>query len=378
MNIKDYIIKEAEKIGIDIIGFTGVKPFENMKKLLKERRDKGYETEFEENDIELRYNPKKVMPNSKSIIVIGVSYNLHYKSSKKFNARGRLSKSSWGRDYHTVLKNKLEELADAIKKVKEFDYKIFVDTGPLIDREIAKRAGIGWYGKNCSIINDKYGSFIFIGYMITNLDLEENSPLEEKCKTCDLCIRACPTNALEENYKINATRCISYLTQTKRKIPYDLRDKMGIKIYGCDTCQLVCPKNKGVNKGNCESFLPEKTRGYIEIEELFNLSNKEFKKKYGHMAGSWRGKNVLKRNCIIAIGNMKDKTYLDLLKQTLKDPSPMIREYTAWALLKIEPNEGKKVIKEHLKIEKDDNVKNEMKKLLEYFEGGIIENRYNV
>ncbi|MTI47000.1 tRNA epoxyqueuosine(34) reductase QueG [Sporosalibacterium faouarense] len=374
MDLKEDILHRAKKIGIDIIGFSNCEAFDGLRdKLLLRRRNKK-DTEFEENDIELRTKPKRLMSKCKSIIAIGISYNVDVKDNITSDVllkshKGNLSRSSWGIDYHIILKNKLEELAKEIKKVVNFNYKVFVDTGPLVDREIAKRSGIGWYGKNNSIINDKYGSFIFIGYMLTDIDLEPDRPIDNKCGFCTNCIDACPTGAIEGNNIVNARRCISYLTQTKEKIPYELREKMGTKIYGCDTCQLVCPINKKTVLGENESFYPKITNGKIELRELFNMSNREFKKKYGHMAGSWRGKNILKRNCIIAMGNIKDKENLDFIIKGLEDQSSIIREYSAWALLKIDKGLGIKLIRKYIDKEKEVDVKNELIKLLKYFEG---------
>lgn len=376
MDLKKYITEKSKELKIDIIGFAEVEEFKGLKEFLKFRRNKGYETEFEEKDIELRINPQNIMKNCKSIIAIGISYNVDKKNyfetpTKGSNKekKGVLSKSTWGKDYHIILRERLEELAEKIKKIKDYDYKIFVDTGSLVDREVAKRAGIGWYGKNNSIINDKYGSFIFIGYMVTNLELDGDIQQEKKCGDCKMCIEACPTGALEDKHRMNSRKCISYLTQTKEKIPYSLREKMGINIYGCDICQKVCPKNKQALKSQNECFIPKLTNGHIEISELFNLSNKEFKKNYGHMAGSWRGKNVLKRNCIIAMGNIKDIDSIDLLRQGLKDESFMIREYSVWALLKINKELGKDVINKHINLEKDNELKKEMENVMKYFEG---------
>lgn len=282
------------------------------------------------------------MPNCKSIIVIGLSYNINYEQTKRTACDPtiggpdvRLSKSTWGIDYHVVLKERIELLIQEIKKITDFEYKYFVDTGPLIDRELAKKAGVGYFGKNCSIINDEYGSFIFLGYILTNLELDPSQEIEERCGECDYCLKACPTGALEDPYRLNPKKCISYLTQTKDNIPIPLRAKMGMTVYGCDTCQLVCPKNKGIKIPNHKEFIPEITRGYINIEELLNISNREFKKKYGHMAGSWRGKTILKRNAIIALGNMKKEENINLLIPQLRDPNSMIREYAEWAIVNI-------------------------------------------
>ena len=368
MDLKRYIINKSKELNIDMIGFTDCEPLSNIEDYLIERVKENKQTEFEEKDIKKRINPKLTFPDCKTIIVIGLSYNNTFNKRVDYSLKGALSKSSWGLDYHKVLKKRMEKLIEEIKKLAEFNYKYFVDTGPLIDRELAKKSGIGYYGKNCSIINDEYGSFIFIGYILTDLDIE-TSPilLEEKCIDCNICIKSCPTGALEGPYRFNPKKCISYLTQTKDRIPYELRSKMGNKIYGCDTCQLVCPRNKDIKKPNYEEFLPKDTKGYMNIEELLSISNKQFKEKYGFMAGSWRGKNILKRNGIIALGNMRDKEKLNLLEPLLKDPNSMTREYTVWAILNIDYEYGKEVIRDILKYEKDENVKLEMERLINYF-----------
>lgn len=370
MDLKKYIKEKALEIGLDIIGFCSSEPFYEIKEFLIYRKQKGYETEFEEKDTKLRFNPKEILPSAKTIVAVGLSYNIDYKNNidKKNIFKGRLSRASWGIDYHKVLYKKLELLVDYIKKVKDIEYKIFVDTGPLVDREVAKRAGLGWYGKNCSIINDEYGSFIFIGYIITNLEIAIDKESISKCGDCRLCLNACPTKALEDEYILNSKKCISYLTQTKERIPYELRDKMNTKIYGCDTCQIVCPKNKNIRKGKTKEFIPKVTGGYLDIVEIFKLSNREFKEKYGHIAGSWRGKNILKRNCIIALGNLRDKRALELLTKALEDSSPMIREYSAWALMKIDRKLGKKILLMHLEKERSKDVKEEIHKLINYFD----------
>lgn len=306
MNIKKYIIEQSKKLNIDMIGFTDSSPFNNIKEYLEYRIDNNRFTEFEEQDIMKRIDPKLTMPSCKSIIAIALSYNVDYNEKPDYELKGSLSRSSWGLDYHKVLKNKIQLLIEEIKKVEEFEYKYFVDTGPLVDREIAYRAGIGYYGKNCNIINEEYGSFVFIGYILADFEIEEyDKPMENQCGDCDLCLRACPTKALDNSYRLNPGRCVSYLTQTKEEIDMDLKKKMGVKIYGCDTCQLVCPKNKDVEKSNHEEFIPKVTKGAMDLNELLTMSNREFKNKYGHMAGSWRGKKILKRNAKNALENIK-------------------------------------------------------------------------
>lgn len=335
---KDYIIGKSQELGIDLIGFTDSQPLLDIKDYLIYKREIGRHTSFEEKDIAKRIDPKLTLANCKSIIVIGIPYRVDYKddSRKNIRLRGGLSKSSWGLDYHRVLRDKMEKLIKELKKDYKFDYKAFTDTGPLVDRELANKAGLGYYGKNCSIINKEYGSFIFLGYILTSLDIKvENIYVEDSCGDCDLCLRACPTGALESKYHINPNKCISYLTQTKDIIDEELRHKMGISVYGCDVCQNVCPKNKGVKYSNHEEFIPVKTKGLIDIEELLSMSNREFREKYGQMAGAWRGKNTLKRNAIIALGNMKDEKNLELLYIEKEKDIQSLNRYIEWAIAKI-------------------------------------------
>lgn len=319
MDIKNYIINKSKELNIEMIGFTNSEPLFNLEEYLKYRIANNIITEFEETDINKRIDPKLTMPNCKTIIVIALSYNIDFKEKSSYRLKGSLSKSSWGMDYHKILQSKMVDLINEIKKNQDFEYKYFVDTGPLVDRELAKKSGLGYYGKNCNIINDDYGSFIFIGYILTDLEfkIDTNSIINE-CGECDLCIRACPTKALEEPYRLNPKKCISYLTQTKKPLDLYLKEKMGIKIYGCDTCQLVCPKNKDVKKSIHEEFVPILTSGFIDIEELLVMSNREFKAKYGSMTGSWRGKNILKRNSINALENIKNEKNQQFIESILK------------------------------------------------------------
>ncbi|HLS53127.1 MAG TPA: tRNA epoxyqueuosine(34) reductase QueG [Tissierellaceae bacterium] len=329
VNIRDYIEKRAQDIGIDIIGFTDGKPLSRIKPYLEFRIENRLITEFEEANISKRIDPKTTLPNCKSIIVIGISYNVDFKIKRGEKPVGILSKSSWGLDYHKLLKEKMEKLIEEIKKKVDFKYKAYVDTGPLIDRELAHKAGIGYYGKNCSIINKEYGSFIFLGYILTDLGIKTYSiRLESECGSCDLCIRACPTGALEGSYRLNPKKCISYLTQTREVIEEGLRGKMANKIYGCDTCQQVCPKNKGVKLSRHKEFMPNVTKGVVDLGELFSMSNREFRQKYGHMAGSWRGRNLLRRNGIINLVNMKED--LSLIEE-LDQENPLYKNYIDWA-----------------------------------------------
>lgn len=337
MDLKKHIIDKSKDLNIDIIGFTDNNKLDLKDYLIEKRKNAKY-TSFEEKNIEKRIDPKLTMENVKSIIVVGISYNTDFKAQNIHPLNGEISMSSWGLDYHRVLNDKMVKLIGSLKKEISFEYKAFVDTGPLVDRELARKAGLGFYGKNCSIINDKYGSFIFLGYILTNMEIKPDIPVEDDCGDCDLCLKACPTGALETAYNINPNRCISYLTQTKDIIPVELRQKMGRSIYGCDICQRVCPRNKDIRISQHKEFIPKVTEGAIDLEELLFISNRNFKNKFGSISASWRGRNTLKRNAIIAIGNMGDESNIPILLKTREDSNPILYEYIDEAIGKSKKN----------------------------------------
>lgn len=335
MQLKEETLLFAWKIGIDLIGFTKAEPFHELRSLLEKRRDKGHLSGFEEEDLELRTNPFKTMENAKTIIVIGQAYHIDEAKLTKDTPElyGELARTAWGRDYHLVLKEKLQQLAEFLNnKYEGLQYKAFVDTGPLVDRYLAYRAGLGWYGYNNTLINEEYGSWFFIGYMLTNVEFEPDSPVENKCKGCRSCIELCPGKALEKDYGLDAKKCISYLLQKREDLTEEERRKLGNRIYGCDVCQLVCPHNKDVKETTTEDFLPREPSHKIDLESLLNMSNKEFKQLFSTNASGWRGKKILQRNAIIALGNLGDKRAIPILMSLLEDPREEIREYARWAL----------------------------------------------
>ena len=358
--MKPIIIDAANSLGIEIIGFTSVLNYSYLADFLTERKEKGFSCEFEEQDIMRRLDVRNVFPNCKSIIAIGIPYAEGYKKSFK-NDIGLLSVSSYGLDYHKKLKGILKELGEEIKKYVNFEYEICVDTSPLIDREICIRAGIGSYGKNSLLINEKFGSFINLGYLLTDLEMEcDNSLNKNICGSCDACIKNCPNNAILEEGVINSRRCVSYLTQTKEYIPLEYRKNMKNQIYGCDVCQIVCPKNKLNSEKRDNDF----GSLFIDLEEIIKISKDEFSSKYGNLAGSWRGKNVWKRNALIAIGNLKLNLMFDIVKNELNSDSVMIKMYAAWCLLQLNKEKATEILHKRQKIE-NDTIKKEYTRLTE-------------
>lgn len=370
--LKEEIIQYSKEIGIDKIGFTTASTFGELKGRLIRQQELGYQSGFEEPDIERRVNPQLLLDQAQSIISIALAYPSKMKirvQSKKGVRRGIFCRASWGVDYHHLLRDRLKKLeAFILSKVPEAKVKSMVDTGELSDRAVAERAGIGWSGKNCSIITPEFGSYVYLGEMITNIPFEPDTPIEDQCGDCSLCIEACPTGALVQGGQINAQRCVGFLTQTKGFIPDEYREKLGNRIYGCDSCQTACPKNKGKDYHFHDEMEADSEQVKPLLKPILTLSNREFKGKFGTLAGSWRGKNPIQRNAIIALAHFKDESAIeDLIELMNKDSRPVIRGTAAWALGKIGGEGAKEALEEAIEKELDEEVKSEMAKGLAFF-----------
>lgn len=371
-SLKEEIVTYSKSIGIDKIGFTTADSFQELKNRLLVQQELNYQSGFEEKDIEKRVTPSMIFDEPRSIISIALAYpskmKVHIKS-KKGERRGIFCRASWGVDYHYILKDRLMKLEAFIsEKVPEARFKSMVDTGELVDRAVAERAGIGWSGKNCSIITPEYGSYVYLGEMITNLPFEPDTPMEDRCGTCNKCVDACPTGALVQGGQLNSQRCIAFLTQTKGFLPDEFRNELGNRIYGCDTCQTVCPENKGKNFHFHDEMEADPELAKPLLRPMLNISNKEFKLKFGPVSGSWRGKKPLQRNAIIALAHFKDETAIpDLIELMKIDPRPVLRGTAAWALGKIGGLEAKNALLDAKNKENDEEVLAEIEKGLSFF-----------
>jgi epoxyqueuosine reductase len=335
--LKAELIEFSKEIGIDKIGFTSADTFGELKNRLIRQQELNYQSGFEEPDIEKRVTPSLLLEEPRSIISIALAYPAKMKiriEGKKGERRGIFCRASWGLDYHHILRDRLKRLEEFIfTKVPEVRLKSMVDTGELSDRAVAERAGIGWSGKNCSIITPEYGSYVYLGEMITGIPFEPDTPLEDQCGTCNKCIEACPTGALVQGGQINAQHCIGFLTQTKGFIPDEFREKIGNRVYGCDSCQTACPVNKGKNLHFHEEMEAEPEIAKPLLKPILKMSNREFKQRFGHVAGSWRGKKPIQRNAIIALAHFKDETAVpELIEVMRNEPASVIKGTAAWAL----------------------------------------------
>ncbi len=362
---KKEVIQESKRLGIDKIGFTSADPFRELKEHLKDQQDNNYASGFEKGTNTERTEPKVLLKEAKSIISIALAYPSRIKDppkSTKEDRRGIFARASWGEDYHHVLKRKLEELMVFIKaKEPDVRYEIMVDTGELVDGAVAERAGVGFTGKNTLLITEEFGSFVYLGEILISVPFKPDKPLELDCGDCRKCIDVCPTGAIVEGGKLNAQQCLAFQTQTKHFLKDEFKNVLGTRIYGCDTCQAVCPYNKGIDFHHHPEFEPEPEVAKPKLKPMLNASNREFRSQFGHVAGFWRGKNPLQRNAIIGLAHFKDKTAIDDLVQVLEqDVRPAIRGTAAWSLGKIGTERSYVAIEKALEKEENEDARAEM------------------
>lgn len=370
--LKEKIIVAAKEIGIDKIGFTTAEPFDHLKESIEEQHAKGHSTGFEHPVLEERLYPEKIFHKPKSIISIALAYPSRLRNplpQERENRRGLFARASWGIDYHMILRERMNRLIEFIKQeASTANFKPMVDTGELIDVAAAQRAGLGFIGKNGLLITKEYGSFVYLGEIITDIEFEPDEPVPNGCGDCERCITACPPSALLGDGRLNGKRCLSYQTQTKGYMPEEFRRQITHVIYGCDICQLVCPYNQGIDSHIHPEMEPNPESVQPLLKPLLTISNKDFKQQFGHMAGAWRGKKPLQRNAIIALANFRDQTALPQLIEVMeRDTRPMIRGTAAWAIAQIQRYYNEALIDcvaDQLSKETDEETIGEMQKAL--------------
>ncbi|WP_232698808.1 tRNA epoxyqueuosine(34) reductase QueG [Brevibacillus daliensis] len=377
---KESIQAYAKEIGIDKIGFASADPFLELKERLLVHREKGYESGFEESDIDKRVYPELSLEGARSLIAIAIAYPSKmtgFPKSEPGAYRGIMARSAWGLDYHHILREKLQQLATFIQEQEPLaKVESMVDTGALSDRAVAERAGLGWIGKNTSLITPEFGSYVYLGELITTLPLPPDQPMEDQCGDCTRCIDVCPTNAIVQGGQLNSQRCVGFLTQVKTEIPEEFREKIGNRLYGCDTCQTICPKNKGMHFTHHPETLPDPELAKPLLLPLLRIGNKEFKEKFGPTAAAWRGKKPIQRNAILALAHFKDKSSIpELAKLLQEDPRPDMRSIIAWSLRKIGGEEARDALLQAGAREKEESVRAEITKSLQLIEESLSDSK---
>src|SRR5437870_10161598 len=285
------------------------------------------------------------VPWARSVIVCAINYNTAQPYSTAFNhpGHGWISRYAWSmEDYHEAVMRRLREVEsrlrqDSARLQEELQTRCYVDTGPLVERVYAKYAGIGWIGKNTCILNQKLGSWLFLGVILTSLELEPDVPAPDRCGTCTRCIDACPTDALIAPYQLDANRCIAYLTIEKRgAIPEHIREGIGRHIFGCDICQDVCPWNRKAPATSAPEFQAREGLINPALHWLAEMTAKEFREKFRGSPVRRTKHSGLRRNAAIAIGNSGDAQFLPLLHRLSEDEDPVVAESARWAKEKLE------------------------------------------
>ena len=347
------LIKErAHSLGFDLAGITGAEP----SAFALEYRDwiaQGYagEMEYLTRNLERRLDPRELLPDARSIIVVGMNYYTDEGKEKReeekkdaaqedaIQHQAVFARYARGDDYHDVMTARLKELLAFVKEQAGTgaDGRVYVDAGPVLEREVARRAGLGWFGKNTMLINTRRGSYFFLGEIVTNVVLAVDSPAIGGCGTCTRCLDACPTNAILEPYKIDARRCLSYLTiELKGGIPEEFRSALtdaGNRIYGCDICQEVCPFNeRRAAPTNEPAYQPREITSAPRLTDLLRMDDETFRREFKGSPIKRTKRRGLLRNVAAALCNRDDDEAIAALEHAINDPEPLVREQAAQSL----------------------------------------------
>jgi len=280
--------------------------------------------------------PETILPGARSVVCVGMPYATLGVSPTPL--AGRVSNYAWSADYHRRMKGILSEIASVIETNAGIGTtKVACDTAPVAERAFAARAGLGWIGKHTNLIDPQFGSFVFLGEIVTTVAFDSDERLKKNCGSCRRCIDICPTGALRGDYTIDATRCISDLTQRTDGIPRAMRPFIGTWVWGCDLCQTICPPTQkaGLSTRPDNSAISQDAAA-PSLVRLLRLRSSEFRRTFAPTAIGWRGAAVLRRNAAVALGNVLDRSTVSALRDALEsDPHPMVRGHAAWALGRI-------------------------------------------
>jgi epoxyqueuosine reductase len=309
---------------------------------------------------ERRATPRKLMPDARSVVMLGLNYGpaVDPLAALARPDAGAISVYARHRDYHDVIKGKLKELAAFVVSAArpgKADVKVFVDTAPLMEKPLAQRAGLGWQGKHTNLVSREFGSWLFLGAILTNLELPPDGAESDHCGQCRACLDVCPTDAFPAPYRLDARRCISYLTiEHEGPIPLDLRSAIGNRIYGCDDCLAVCPWNKFASQGREAKLTARADLEAPPLAELARLDDASFRSLFAGGPIKRVGRARFVRNVLIAIGNSKDRALARVAKERLRDESPLVRGAAIWALARLSSGEDfTSLASENLRIEGD-------------------------
>jgi epoxyqueuosine reductase len=325
-----------------------------------------------ERHAELKEDPRQLLPETMSLLALGFNYKTADPSEKVNNPDiGCISRYAWGDDYHELIRSKLSTLENFLCRELNAGKlsRSFVDSGPVLEREVAQRAGLGWIGKHSNLINWKKGSWFFLAELLVDVELETDLPFTRvDCGSCTICIEACPTDAIIADRTLDARRCISYLTiELKGAIPLELRPKMGNLIFGCDICQQVCPWNRDVPQSQQTELMPRPENVAPQLLDLMKLDQAAFSKRFRNSPIKRAKRRGFLRNVAVALGNWAHVDAIPALSLGLEDEEALVRAHAAWALGRISDLQAKTKLEEAKITEKNPDVLEEIEAALAVF-----------
>lgn len=334
--LEDRLKQQAQVIGFDLVGVAPAIDADHFEQF-RDWLDHEYagEMRYLERHAEAHRHPSSILPEVRSVIMVGMNYK---PDAPALTSLGKIARYARGDDYHEVLRARLKQLLAWLQaEVPSCRGRAVVDTAPLLERDFARRAGLGWFGKNTMLLNKKLGSYFFLGALLVNIALQVDDPHDAAhCGTCTACLDACPTDAFVAPGQMDARRCISYLTiELRGHVDPDLRAQMGDWLFGCDVCQEVCPWNRKAPSATEPAFRARRDLAQFDLLELLTLSEAEFRQRFRGTALLRPGRSGLLRNAALVLGNSGDPAALPALELAAQDTDAMVREAAAWAIERI-------------------------------------------
>lgn len=363
------IKEEAQRLGFELVGISPVHNPPHEQSFADWLRigfagELAYLTRTEA----LRRNPRDLVSWAESVVSVGMNYyTRHPRTVAPGELKGWISRYAWGDDYHDVMRQRLERLLERIQQLhcEPVQGRVFVDSGPVLERDFAGVAGMGWIGKNTHLISPQRGSWFFLAELFLSIPLDYDRPIRDRCGQCSLCLEACPTGAFVGPYVLDARRCISYLTiELKGWIPRYLRPLIGNHVFGCDICQEVCPYNVKARPTHDNAFSPRAGLYAPELLPLLSLTEEEFRRRFRGSPVLRAKRRGLLRNVAVALGNLRSSEAVPALISALKDSEPLVRGHVAWALGRVGGAQAVAALRERLLSEEDPEVRAEIEAAL--------------
>ena len=325
----------ARELGLDAIGAAPADPYAETERHIRERRARGLFADmgFTMARPEESCHPETLLPDARTVVSAALCYWLP--EPERPDGHGRLPRYTWF-DAYAQLREKLDELGRRLGG----SYRVLVDANQHVDREAAARSGVGFYGKNTLLITRRQGSWVVLGTLVTDVELEPTPPLDLDCGECRLCIDACPTGALDEPGTLDSTRCLSYWTQAPAPPPAEYRIELGAQVYGCDICQDVCPWNRGIEKRRADKALPEDATPHVSLAEWLRSDPDELRRRFARLYVPRNDGRRLRLNALVAAGNVGGDGERDAVTACLDDPDDATRDLAAWALARLEQRDA--------------------------------------